>query len=49
MRTSFAVADLGQEEDFEAAREKALKVGAKAFYLEVRRTTDQYSLRRPMY
>lgn len=29
------MADLGQEEDFEAAREKALKVGAKAFYLEV--------------
>ncbi|KAG8894323.1 argininosuccinate synthetase, partial [Tulasnella sp. 417] len=28
------MADVGQEEDFEAAREKALKVGAKKFFLE---------------
>ncbi|KAL7004327.1 argininosuccinate synthetase [Cystobasidiomycetes sp. EMM_F5] len=28
------LADLGQEEDFDAAREKALKVGAKKFFLE---------------
>lgn len=28
------MADLGQEEDFEAAREKALRVGAKKFFLE---------------
>lgn len=31
-----AVADVGQEEEMEAAREKALKVGAKKFFLEVR-------------
>lgn len=31
----FAVADVGQEEDFEAARVKALKVGAKKFVLKV--------------
>jgi argininosuccinate synthase len=29
------VADVGQEEDFEAARRKALKVGAKKFVLAV--------------
>ncbi|KIJ55635.1 hypothetical protein M422DRAFT_73418 [Sphaerobolus stellatus SS14] len=28
------MADVGQEEDFEAARKKALKVGAKKFFLE---------------
>lgn len=28
------MADVGQEEDFEAARQKALKVGAKKFFLE---------------
>lgn len=28
------MADIGQEEDFEAAREKALKVGASAVYIE---------------
>jgi len=28
------MADVGQEEDFDAAREKALKVGAKKFFLE---------------
>jgi len=28
------VADVGQEEDFEAARQKALKVGAKKFILD---------------
>jgi len=28
------MADVGQEEDYEAAREKALKVGAKKFFLE---------------
>jgi len=28
------LADVGQEEDFEAARQKALKVGAKKFFLE---------------
>lgn len=26
------LANIGQEEDFDAAREKALKIGAKAFY-----------------
>jgi argininosuccinate synthase len=30
------VADVGQEEDFKAAEQKALKVGAKKFFLEVR-------------
>ena len=30
------VADVGQEEDFEAARAKALKIGAKKFILDVR-------------
>jgi len=29
------VADVGQEEDFEAARKKALKIGAVAVYVEV--------------
>jgi len=29
------VADVGQEEDFEAAKKKALKVGAIAVYVEV--------------
>ena len=32
--TDSAVADVGQEEDFEAARAKALKVGATKFFLE---------------
>ena len=30
-----SVADVGQEEDFEAAREKAAKVGATKFILDV--------------
>jgi len=30
------VADVGQEEDFETAKKKALKVGAVAVYVEVR-------------
>ena len=29
------MANIGQEEDFEAAREKALKIGAKKVYIEV--------------
>jgi argininosuccinate synthase len=29
------VADVGQEEDFETAKKKALKIGAKAVYVEV--------------
>ena len=29
------LANVGQEEDFDAAREKALKIGAKAFYCDV--------------
>ena len=29
------VADVGQEEDFETAKQKALKVGAVAVYVEV--------------
>jgi argininosuccinate synthase len=29
-----AVADVGQEEDFETARKKAIKVGAVAVYVE---------------
>lgn len=29
------MADVGQEEDFDAAREKALKIGAKKFFLAV--------------
>ena len=29
------MADVGQEEDFEAAREKALKIGAKKVFIEV--------------
>jgi len=29
------VADVGQEEDFEAAKQKALKLGAVAVYVEV--------------
>jgi argininosuccinate synthase len=29
------IADVGQEEDFEAAREKALKVGASKVFVEV--------------
>ena len=28
------MADVGQEEDFEAAKAKALKIGAKKFFLE---------------
>lgn len=30
------MADVGQEEDFKAAEEKALKIGAKKFFLKVR-------------
>lgn len=30
------MADVGQEEDFKAAEEKALKVGAKKFFCVVR-------------
>ena len=30
----FTVADVGQEEDFEAAKEKAKKIGAVAVYVE---------------
>ena len=30
------LADVGQEEDFEAAREKALKIGATKVFIEVR-------------
>jgi len=33
--TNVTVADVGQEEDFEAAKKKALKVGAVAVYVEV--------------
>jgi argininosuccinate synthase len=29
------VADVGQEEDFESAKKKALKIGAVAVYVEV--------------
>lgn len=29
------LANVGQEEDFDAAREKALKIGAKAFFCDV--------------
>lgn len=29
------LADVGQEEDFEAAKEKALKIGAKKVFIEV--------------
>ena len=29
------MADVGQEEDFEAAKEKALKIGAKKVFIEV--------------
>jgi argininosuccinate synthase len=29
------VADVGQEEDFETARKKAIKIGAVAVYVEV--------------
>jgi argininosuccinate synthase len=28
------MADVGQEEDFQAAKEKALKIGASAVYVE---------------
>lgn len=35
------VADVGQEEDFETAKEKALKVGAVAVYIEAR--SPQYN------
>jgi argininosuccinate synthase len=31
------MANIGQEEDFEAAREKALKIGAKKVYIEVKK------------
>ena len=34
------VANVGQEEDFETARQKALKVGAVAVYVEVSPTID---------
>lgn len=38
MLTLPAVADVGQEEDFEAAREKALKIGAlKCEIVDIRR------------
>jgi argininosuccinate synthase len=30
------VADVGQEEDFQTAKKKALKVGAVAVYIEVK-------------
>jgi hypothetical protein len=43
--TEDAVADVGQEEDFEAARAKALKVGAKKFILDVRDSTIMKALR----
>ena len=33
------MANIGQEEDFESAREKALAVGAKAVLIEVRRSS----------
>jgi argininosuccinate synthase len=32
------MADVGQEEDFDAAREKALKIGAKKFFCVVSRS-----------
>jgi PP-loop superfamily ATP-utilizing enzyme len=35
------LADVGQEEDFEAAREKALKIGATKVFIEVRNFTLQ--------
>jgi argininosuccinate synthase len=31
------LADVGQEEDFEAAREKALKIGATKVFIEVKK------------
>lgn len=34
------MANIGQEEDFEAAREKALKIGAKKVYIEVKISTN---------
>ena len=34
MNIIIAVADVGQEEDFEAARAKALKIGASQVYVE---------------
>ena len=37
------VGDVGQEEDFDAAREKALKVGANKFFLEVRFFSKSYN------
>ena len=43
------VADVGQEEDFETAKKKALKVGAVAVYVEVYRrltTIDVQDLRK---
>lgn len=39
------MADVGQEEDFEAAREKANKIGALKFVLAVR-DSDSFSRRR---
>lgn len=35
------LADVGQEEDFEAAREKALKIGATKVFIEVRKQSTQ--------
>lgn len=47
-----AVADVGQEEDFKAAEAKALKVGAKKFFLEVSAkaiiSRDGWSLKRSL-
>ena len=33
------MADVGQEEDFETAKQKALKVGAVAVYIEVHKNS----------
>lgn len=35
------MADVGQEEDFETAKKKALKVGAVAVYVEVLSTSER--------
>lgn len=37
------VADVGQEEDFETAKKKALKVGAVAVYIEVLFTSERHN------
>lgn len=39
------LADVGQEEDFEAAREKALKIGATKVFIEVRKDILPYTRR----